>query len=118
MALRGDPTSVLELTGTTDVDAALVWLTAASAVVDQRLVGAGLSGAILTRIEEHLAAHYLEIGAGRGITSERFPDWAVTYASGSLAELRTTRNGQIAVALDTSGFLSEASKPKPAFAVL
>lgn len=119
MALRGNTGTVMSLAGITDVDVAVTWLTAANAVVNQRLAGKALSALILTRIEEHLAAHYIELGGGKVATSERLPDWSATYAAGAkLDDLRSTRNGFIAAQLDTTGSLLEASKPTPRFAVM
>ena len=95
---------------------------AAVAVVDGKLGDSGLGDARLSMIAEHLTAHYLELAAadgGRIKTSERLPDYSVSYASEQgLSSLSATRNGRIAIELDTSGTLAELSKPKPAFAVL
>lgn len=118
MTVRGEYQKAADLAGT-DVDGIILWMDAASRVVDQRLANSGLSSTVLARIEEHLAAHFYEMKGGQTKTSERLPDYAVSYASGNdLADLRSSRNGQIAAMLDTTGSLGEASKPRPAFAVL
>lgn len=91
---------------------------AALEVVTTRLGTTGQSDALLAMITEHLTAHYFEIGSGTAKTSERFPDYAVTYSVSDLAKLGATRNGRIAAELDQSGLLTEQSKPKSTFAVL
>lgn len=118
----GDEGRAAELAGT-DIPTIYQWMEAAHAVVTARLAGAGLSDAVLGMIEEHLAAHYHETGGGGGsgaVASERLGSWSVTYAAAgqAVSNLMATRNGRIAIELDTSGRLGEASKPKSTFAVL
>lgn len=95
------------------------WAQAAAQVVDLRIPSAScMTAAIRQMVAEHLAAHYYELGAGRDVTSERLLDYAVSYASGNDAGLRSTRNGRIALELDCTGTLATASRPRPQFAVL
>jgi hypothetical protein len=59
MTVRGDVLNVIAYSGSNDSEAAVVWLDAASAVVDARLGSSDLGSTVLARIEEHLAAHYV-----------------------------------------------------------
>lgn len=105
--------------GVTDHGVVLAYMEAAEEVVSVNLSATNQPPARLNMIAEHLAAHYVEMSTSGGKTSERLPDYAVTYGKPSdLAELRSTRNGRIAIELDQSGLLGEASKPKPSFAVM
>ena len=73
--------------------------------------GKGVSNANRTTIVEHLSAAFWEMGTGGGgLSAQSLADYSVTYATDSkaLASLLTTRNGTIAVMLDTSGLLMDA----------
>ena len=110
---------VEKLIGAAADDLVMVYMEAAAAVVSDVLGATQQTLDRLNMIAEHLAGHYVEMSTSGGKTSERLPDFAVTYGKASdLSELRSTRNGRIAVELDQSGMLAEASKPKPTFAVL
>jgi hypothetical protein len=126
MVPRGDPHNVMVFAAenanpsSIDVDAALTWLSAANYVVTANYgANSGLNDLTLARIEEHLAAHYIELGGGRQVASETLPDYAVRYAvSAGMTGLTATRNGRIVLELDTTGILADLNKPKPSFAVL
>jgi hypothetical protein len=119
MAVRGNAIVVDELAGEPgDLAAAERWLATADAVVRGRIVNAGASETLLTRITEHLAAHYLVLGPGLVKSSERFPDYSYALATELLGKLGATPNGQAVMALDPSGMLADAGKPTPTFVVL
>jgi len=95
----------------------------ADAVVRARLGRSNLDAATQGMIVEFLAAHYFTMGnggaGGTAMQSERLGDYSVSYAAAAdLSDLRSTRFGRIAVELDSTGALGEASKPRAAFAVL
>jgi hypothetical protein len=117
----GDEAQVASLVGAT-VSEVYDIVEASDTIIRARLGNAGLSAETMGLINEFHAAHLFSIAATSGggiLQSERLGDWSATYAaSADLSDLRSTRFGRIAVELDTSGILSEASKPKAAFAVL
>lgn len=117
----GNEARVAELVGAT-VSAVYDLTAAADAVVRARLSSSGLPTETLGMINEFLAAHYYSMGGaadGKVISSERLGDWSASYAAAAdLSDLRSTRFGRIVCELDSTGALSEASKPRAAFAVL
>jgi hypothetical protein len=115
--LLGDENRAATLAGAT-IPEIYPWCEAADAVVRARLASSGLSAATLGMIMEHLAAHYYELEGGQVVSSESLGSWSTSFATRDLSDLRSTRNGRIAVELDTSGALAQASKPTPTFAVL
>jgi len=95
------------------------WMQVAAQVADSRIPSAAcMTTPIRQMIAEHLAAHYYELGAGLNVASERLLDYAVTYANGADVGLAASRNGRVAIELDCTGTLAQASKPRPQFAVL
>jgi hypothetical protein len=75
--------------------------------IEANLLGAGHSEAILKKIELYLAAHFLalteELG---GLVRDTMGDSAQSMANVYKAGLRSTRFGQVALDLDTSGTLA------------
>ncbi|MGI9504916.1 MAG: DUF4054 domain-containing protein [Geminicoccaceae bacterium] len=97
-------------------------LNTASGFVDEQLADVGLGDALLTEIEKYLAAHFTALREVKaGISSERADDASVTYTVGQVTNtdfLQSTHFGQVAIALDVSGTLGNAGRPKAAFCVL
>ena len=102
---------------TTNLDAATIesdFIDLATAIVDEQLVGSGLTNKELEKIELYLAAHFVaiteELGGlvsdSSGVASQRMSD---AYRDGGL---RLTRYGQQALALDTTGTLQSKYAPK------
>lgn len=86
------------------------FITAADLIITEDLANAGLSVARLTQIELYLAAHFTCITEERGgIQAEKAGDIFEKYQPPSTSKnaggLATTRYGQQALALDTSGTL-------------
>jgi len=80
---------------------------AATLFVDEELVGKGPSDARLVQIELYLAAHFLAITTREGpLAAETMGDASERYHNIYTAGLRSTRFGQQAVLLDTSGTLA------------
>lgn len=91
-----------------------IFLDMASSLVDEELVGKGLSDNRLKYIELNLAAHYgiLTIERG-GLTRQKVGESEEGYRQDftSKPNLSMTRFGQQALALDTSGVLSKMDSP-------
>lgn len=113
MTIRSTPAEISVISGysaethSSVLDAAIK---AGSILVDNNLVGQGLSDDMLKLIEQYLAAHFTDLSvlkgplAGQvlGQTSEKYHD---IYSAG----LNSTRFGQQAVLFDTTGILSAMS---------
>lgn len=88
----------------------------ASLVVDEELVGVGLSDARLKQIEMYLAAHYLAIATDNArLLYKKVGQGAEKYAGAAPEEgdgLASTRFGQQAIALDTTGTLARMANTK------
>jgi hypothetical protein len=82
----------------------------ASLIVDETLVpGAGHSEERLKLIEKYLAAHFWVVAQEKGgYTSEKRGDASATYAKYEGKGLSSTRFGQQAANIDTSGELDKA----------
>lgn len=83
----------------------------ANVIVDTHLLDAGLSDALLAKIELYLSAHFVAITEEKGaLKSEKLGDstdtWDTSYVD---AGFNTTRFGQTALTLDSSGKLANAS---------
>jgi len=95
----------------------------AHTLVDEELSGSGLSEKRLKLIELLLAAHFAVLGIERGgIVRETFGSASATYANpnNSLTGFNSTRFGQQAVGLDTTGILDSLTdvKKRAYFAVI
>jgi hypothetical protein len=91
------------------------FIATADLIVTEDLANAGLSQARLTQIELYLAAHFVCITEERGgVAAEKLGDASERYnapATGKdIGGLATTRYGQQALALDTSGILKAKGK--------
>jgi hypothetical protein len=93
----------------------------ANLLVDEELVGeADHSDARLKKIELYLSAHYVALTEeGGGVTRSKLGDADESYANVYDAGLQSTRFGQNAASLDTSGILAALTpKLKAAFRVV
>lgn len=84
------------------------FITAANLIVEEDLVGEGLTEARLTQIENLLAAHFATLANEKGgIVRTSAGESAETYRSVKEAYqgLTSTRFGQMAIAMDTTGTL-------------
>lgn len=90
------------------------FITTASLLVDEELVGTNQSSTRLKQIELYLAAHFAALTEeGAALTSTRTGKSEDEYAPGIFGEsLRSTRFGQLAISLDTSGRLAMLSSTK------
>ena len=86
----------------------------ANLLVDEELVGTGLSDNRLRIIELNLAAHFAVVAIERGgFTYQRAQSSGEGYVNDrSQVKLSSTRFGQQAVAFDTTGILSAMDSPK------
>lgn len=96
----------------TDLDVAL-FIEAANLIVDEELVGRGLSENRLRLIELNLSAHYAAIAEERGqIVKSELGESAEWYGGKFTEGLKLTRFGQQALHMDTSGRLAETDTNK------
>lgn len=79
----------------------------AATLMDAYLPASGLSEPILTLIEKNLAAHLLTLAYERGgLVVKKVGESSETYAkAGEAGGLRSTRFGQMALSLDSTGAL-------------
>lgn len=116
MPLRASPfevRGVLGLPSNDDTDVT-IHLETANVIVDEELVGQGLSDARLKQIELYLAAHFGCIAVEKGgITRERAGESEEGYRQdfSSRPNLSMTRYGQQALVLDKSGKLAALDAP-------
>ena len=90
------------------------FIATANAIVNEQLVGKGISDDMLERIEMYLAAHLVTLSEERGgITRDRMGDSDTSYAQIYGSGLNSTRFGQIAVLMDTTGTLASIANVKP-----
>lgn len=124
MTARVSPSEVKEIVDTNLDDNVILtnMIDTANAYVDEHVVGQGHSDRILAKIELYLAAHFVAVTEERGgIILDRYGDSEVEYAEQVYGDgLRSTRYGQQAIILDTSGVLAGlgASKMKAQFRVV
>ncbi len=85
----------------------------ANTLINEILLRAGLSAAILVEIELWLSAHFVAM-LQRQLTSEAIDDAKDTFVSKIDLGLRNSRYGQQAIALDSSGKLAALSGGKVA----
>ncbi len=109
MAIRTNTRNVKLIveTGLTNLTS---FITTASLLVDEELVGTGMSDERLTEIEKYLAAHFVLMLEERGgLLETRSGESEDTYALDVGRGLAQTRYGQQALFLDTSGKLNALS---------
>lgn len=112
MPIRSNPEEVKHLIGDDDADI-IVQIVLASQMVDSMLSGSSLGDPILKQIEMYLAAHIYSYGTPE-VVRESYGDASFQYAtsSGKGEGLCSTKWGQMASALDTTGTLLRSSKQK------
>ena len=113
MAARVTVSQVKEIITTSIEDAVITsnFIDTANLFVDEHLLGE-LSEAMLAKIELYLAAHFVALTEeGGGVVRTSFGDSADSYANIYEAGFQSTRYGQQALALDTTGTLTRISKP-------
>jgi hypothetical protein len=115
MAVRTDIDALKVLVHTEKDDEDLeVFVTSANVMVEENLLNAGLSSAMLTQIELYLAAHFLTLAEEMGgIVRDTYGDAASSFANVYGPGLKATRWGQQAIAFDVSGTLQALTTQKP-----
>ena len=94
-------------------DALDAFIDTATTLVDTHLLSSGQSVAILTKIELYLAAHLVALSEELGgIIRDAYGSSSVSLANVYDAGFKSTRFGQVALALDASGTLSSLSTNK------
>ncbi len=114
MAARVSPSAVKIVVPTDipDDDVLVQFIETANAFVDTHLVpAAGHSDKILEKIELYLSAHFVAITEEQGgITRSKLGDADESFANVFEPGFQSTRFGQQALALDTSGILVRVAK--------
>ncbi len=102
--------SIIE-TSINDADVLGQMINTANLYVDEHLVPtAGHSDAMLTEIEKYLAAHFVALTEEKGgVTRSKMGDADESYANVFESGFNSTRYGQTAVVLDSSGILAKLS---------
>ncbi len=93
----------------------------ANIIVSENLENQGISDPMLEKIELYLAAHYVALTEeGGGLTRDKLGDADTSYANIYDQGLKSTRFGQAALALDTTGILVQISTTalKAAFRII
>jgi hypothetical protein len=86
------------------------FITTAHQLVVDRVQGKGLSEATMTQIEQYLAAHFVSLRDPRVKMEKIGGEYQASYQIGDLGEgLASTVYGQTALALDSTGTLTQAS---------
>jgi hypothetical protein len=91
-----------------------IFIDNATMIVDEELVGKGLSDNRLKFIELHLESHFTVLSIEKGgLTRQKLDEAEEGYRQDftSKPNLSMTRYGQQALALDTSGSLSKLDSP-------
>lgn len=104
---------VKEIIDTSITSGLVAFIAAASSIVEDELLGKGLSTTRLKEIERYLAAHFVSIrDTSQGqIVSEKIGDAQINYKQfGEARALNSSRYGQQAMFLDTSGTLASIGK--------
>ena len=116
MAARVSPSAVKAVVPTKLADDVVLsnMIDTANIFVDTHLVpAAGHSNLILEKIELYLSAHFVALTEEKGgITRQKFGDADESFAQIYEAGFKSTRFGQQALALDTSGILNNVSATK------
>lgn len=110
MTARVTPTEVRTLTGEPVSTAMDLPILLATTLVDEQLMGQGMSDATLKNLELLLAGHFALITVENGPLAKKAIDVATEgYHNVYKAGFLSTRFGQQAVVLDTTGKLAEMS---------
>lgn len=113
MTVRVTASEVKEIIQTTIEDSVLEsnHIATASLMVDEHLLDIGLSAPMLARIELYLAAHFVALTEERGgLTRERLGDGDESLANVYSSGLNSTRYGQTALSLDSTGTLTQVAQ--------
>ena len=79
----------------------------ANLMIDEQLVGKGMTDARLDKIALYLSAHFVTMRE-RQLKSENFGDSSETYQGDTGMNLQSSLYGQTALSLDTTGTLHNA----------
>ena len=109
MANRVVSADVIAIMDTDQTDVT-VFIDTANTLINDQLLGAGLSATLLTEIEKWLAAHFVAVGKDRAVNQEKIGDASVKYDGKTAMAFDATLYGQTAMSLDTSGILSDMGK--------
>jgi hypothetical protein len=90
----------------------------ANRMVTERLTDGSLSTGALRDIETYLTAHLIAVGPERQAEEEEVDDVRVKYQGKFGLGLESTTYGQMVIALDTSGLLSESTKKKASISAI
>ncbi len=116
MPARVTADSVKEIVQNVDLDDNLVlshMVDQANLIVDTHLVGQGHNARTLQKIELNLAAHYVVLTTEKGgLTKTKMGDAEDTLANVYSDGFRSTRFGQVALVLDSTGILASLSNLK------
>lgn len=113
MATRVLPDEVIAIMDTTlGEDDVQPYCDSAHVFVDALLASAGLTETILKEIEKWMAAHMVSLSKERQSKEEGAGTAYIKYAGEWAKGLEQTSYGQMAIALDPSGTLSNLSKGK------
>ena len=115
MAIRVTEAEVKSIIQTSMTDAVVLdpCITLASDIVDNNLVGEGLSTTLLKEIERYLSAHFVAITEERGgIIATKMGDSDEEYSDVYGEGFKSTRYGQAAISMDTTGILVNISNTK------
>ena len=111
MAIRVTDVEVKEIVETSKDTTSFIHT--ANAIVEEHLVPLTLSVTMLTKIELYLSAHFVALTEERGgLLRSSLGESAETYADIYEEGFRSTRFGQQAIALDTTGTLAQLSNQK------
>lgn len=100
--------SIVDMDSTVDVEA---FIEAANQIVTDVCISSGYTDAKLIRIETWLAAHfYLVYDPAAAPDKEKAGSVSISYLAKIGFYFRLTRHGQMAMALDTEGNLSQLNK--------
>ena len=119
---RVEPQEVKEIISTDRVDLE-PFIAAANSLVTDVLGGEGLSTVRLKEIERWLAAHFISQTGSEGTpgqtVEEQIGETRRRFSENQITDnLSTTRYGQQALMLDTTGKLSGLGKPRARFRVV
>lgn len=115
MAVRVVAADVKKVVSTSLADAVVddPIIVTANLLVDEHLLDSGLSAALLTKIELYMAAHLVALTEEKGgVVRETLGDAARSYANVYEGGLKSTRYGQMAIAIDSTGTLAGLSTNK------
>ncbi len=105
--VTGEGVKAIIDTSKSDADVLAHMIDTANLYVDTHLLSAGLPDPILTKIELYLAAHLVALTEEKGgVTRSKMGDADESYANVYKDGFRSTRYGQMALTLDSSGTLA------------